>query len=169
MLGALRYRLTRGSRADGAVLFWLALSAEPREVSCSAARLIAWARATSVSAVDSGGESCENVVMADWACQQRDFVQAMGEEFGAAVSPPVPWEDASAHECCQAVWRALGPQVTPAILASIDAGELERLAEAFGGYFECERPSVAALERAVAGVLARWPAADSGTGMADGR
>jgi hypothetical protein len=96
--------------------------------------------------------------MAEQADWNSDFEQAMGEEFGVAVSPPVPFEDASAHECCEAVWRALGPEVTPAILASIGTAELERLASAFASYFECERPSHAALERAVTGVLARWPA-----------
>jgi hypothetical protein len=100
--------------------------------------------------------------MAEQADWHSDFGQAMGEEFGAAVSPPVPFEEASAHECCEAVWRALGPQVTPAVLASIGAVELDRLADAFAGYFECERPSIAALERAVTGVLARWPADGSG-------
>ena len=37
----------------------------------------------------------------DW---RPDFEQALGETFGDYVSPPVPFEDASPHECCEVVY-----------------------------------------------------------------
>ena len=40
----------------------------------------------------------------DW---RPDFEQALGETFGDYVSPPVPFEDASPHECCEVVWASL--------------------------------------------------------------
>lgn len=47
----------------------------------------------------------------DW---RPDFEQAVGETFGEFVSPPVPFEDASPHECCEVVWAVAGRRVTPA-------------------------------------------------------
>jgi hypothetical protein len=41
----------------------------------------------------------------DWGL---DFEQALGETFGDHVSPPVPFEDASPHECCEVVWTVAG-------------------------------------------------------------
>ncbi len=53
----------------------------------------------------------------DW---RPDFEQALGESFGEAVCPPVPFEDASPHECCEVVWAVAGADVTPTMLAELD-------------------------------------------------
>lgn len=87
-----------------------------------------------------------------------DFHSAMGEEFGNAVSPPVPYDEAAPNECCEAIALALGDEVTPDRLAALSAADLDRLAAAFAEWFECEAPSVAQMELAVARTLVRWPA-----------
>ncbi len=90
----------------------------------------------------------------DW---RPDFEQALGETFGDFVSPPVPFEDASPHECCEVVWLVAGRDVTPARLAALTQGEVVTLARKFGEYFESDAP----LGRADKGChwpdLARWP------------
>ncbi len=48
---------------------------------------------------------------------RSDFDQALGESFGDYVSPPIPFDDASPHECCEALWEVLGPDITPTQLA----------------------------------------------------
>ena len=73
--------------------------------------------------------------------RHADFLQAMGESFGNRVSPPVPWEAASPHECCEVVWRVVGYNVTPAMLASLDDATIAKLSEMFGRYFESDAPS----------------------------
>lgn len=86
-----------------------------------------------------------------------DFEQAMGEEFGGAVSPPVPFLEASPHECCEAIWLAFGRTVSPDDLASLSSAQLDRLAQCFADWFECDPPSVMQLAEAVARTLERWP------------
>lgn len=88
---------------------------------------------------------------------RAEFEQAMGESFGDYVCPPVPFEDASAHECCEAVWIALGRNATPTMLASLNTGQIEELREAFGTHFESEKPTAEQIKAAVAATLARWP------------
>jgi hypothetical protein len=90
----------------------------------------------------------------DW---RPDFEQALGETFGALVSPPVPFEDASAHECCEVVWLVAGREVTPARLAALTEPEILTLASKFGEYFESDAPSVQQIKDAIAQTLARWP------------
>ena len=87
-----------------------------------------------------------------------DFEQALGETFGALVSPPVPFEDASPHECCEVVWLVAGRDVTPARLAALTQPEVVTLARKFGEYFESDAPSVQQIKDAIAQTLARWPA-----------
>ena len=65
----------------------------------------------------------------DW---RPDFEQAMGETFGGFVSPPVPFEDASPHECCEVVWQVVGNDVTPDLLAALDDAKVAELAKSFG-------------------------------------
>ncbi len=86
-----------------------------------------------------------------------DFETAMGEEFGDLVCPPVPTSEASPHECCEAVWLAVGRNVTPTSLANLSELQLHQLAKAFSNYFECAPPAVVRLAEAVARTLARWP------------
>ncbi|MFC3686954.1 hypothetical protein [Aquipuribacter hungaricus] len=94
-----------------------------------------------------------------WSEQDRaDFAIAMGESFAAAVCPPVPVADASPQECCEAVRLALGVQVTPVVLAAVDATRLDSIAAAFGQWFETDPPSRSQVEAGVAATLARWPA-----------
>ncbi len=89
---------------------------------------------------------------------RADFECAMGEEFGNSVSPPVPFLDASPHECCEAVWQALGDDVTPVVLANLNESEIQKIALAFGNWFECEAPLAIQIAEAIARILSRWPA-----------
>ncbi len=91
-----------------------------------------------------------------------DFEQALGETFGEWVCPPVSFEDASSHECCEAVWLVLGRNVTPDKLASLTDDEVVGLSEAFGRYFETGAPSVEQIRAAIAGTLCRWPVGSFG-------
>ena len=86
-----------------------------------------------------------------------DFITAMGESFGDHVCPPVPVDDASPHECCEAVWSLLGTDVTPEMLASLDDSRLDALGIAFGRYFEVAAPTRTQIRAAVAATLFRWP------------
>lgn len=88
---------------------------------------------------------------------RADFGQAMGESFGDCVSPPVPYEDASAHECCEVIWSVAGYDVTPAALASLSEVQIAVLARRFGSYFGSESPTVEQIRNAIARTLARWP------------
>jgi hypothetical protein len=88
---------------------------------------------------------------------RADFLSAMGEEFGALVSPPVPFLEASHQQCCEAIWLALGEGVTPSVLAVLTQPQLEQLAVAFGRWFECSPPPVMQITEAVARTLHRWP------------
>jgi hypothetical protein len=89
----------------------------------------------------------------DW---RPEFEQAVGEEFSEAVSPPVPFEDASPHECCEVVWAAFGRDVNPSRLAAVSPAEEKALARRFGTYFECDPPAVEQVRLAIAQTLARW-------------
>jgi hypothetical protein len=95
----------------------------------------------------------------DW---RPDFEQALGETFGDYVSPPVPFEDASPHECCEVVWAVVGRNVTPARLAALDDNQVSNLARKFGEYFECDAPTVEQIREAIAKTLARWPVGSLG-------
>ena len=91
-----------------------------------------------------------------------DFIQAMGETFGNHVSPPVSFEDASPHECCEVVWSVLGFDVTPSRLAALTQDDVAALAQRFGEYFEVESPTIDQIRVAVSRTLARWPAGPVG-------
>jgi hypothetical protein len=88
---------------------------------------------------------------------QTDFWTAMGESFGQRISPPVPFEEASAQACCEVLQNILGKNLTPSDLASLMESELQVLADEFADRFEVDAPSIAQLEQAVADTLARWP------------
>ncbi|MGO1079130.1 hypothetical protein [Inquilinus sp. CA228] len=88
---------------------------------------------------------------------RADFETAMGEAFADAVCPPVPFELASAHECCEVLWEVVGPDVTPAALSALPGAKLQELAAAFGRYFECPPPSIDQIGNAISRTLARWP------------
>jgi hypothetical protein len=95
----------------------------------------------------------------DW---RPEFEQALGETFGHFVSPPVPFEDASPHECCEVVWKIAGTGVTPKRLANLTEQEIEQLSRRFGAYFGCEAPTVGQIKDAIAHTLARWPVGSLG-------
>jgi hypothetical protein len=95
----------------------------------------------------------------DW---RPDFEQALGETFSAFVSPPLPFEDATPHECCEVVWLVAGRDVTPARLAALTQPEVVTLARKFGEYFESDAPSVQQIKDAIAETLARWPVGSLG-------
>ena len=81
----------------------------------------------------------------------------MGESFGEFVSPPVPFDVASPHECCEVVWSVAGYEVNPAQLAALNEAQLVTLAKKFGEYFESDAPTVEQVKDAIADTLARWP------------
>jgi len=89
--------------------------------------------------------------------ENPDFIQAVGEELSDAVCPPVPFEDASAHECYEALSKALGNEITPVLLKSLSSAQLESVGCALSEYFECGAISVDKVKHAIAGILARWP------------
>ena len=91
-----------------------------------------------------------------------DFEQAMSKPFGEFVSPPVPFEDASPHECCEVVRSVAGHDVTPASLAALNKAQLDTLAWKFGQRFGCDPPTVEQVKDAVAHTLARWPVGSLG-------
>ena len=95
----------------------------------------------------------------DW---RPDFEQALGETFGEFVSPPVPFEDASPHECCEVVWHVVGEDVTPATLAALGDAKIAELAKSFGEDFECDPPTVEQIRDAISHTLARWPVGSLG-------
>ncbi len=90
----------------------------------------------------------------DW---RPDFETALGESFGDFVSPPVPFENASPHECCELVWSVAGRHVTPACLASLSEVQVAAMAREFGTYFDSDSPTVEQVKGAIAQTLARWP------------
>ena len=94
--------------------------------------------------------------------EHAGFLTAMGESFAEAVCPPVPWDEASPHECCQAIWSVLSRRVTPDSLGSLNDDNIGALAEAFAKHFESAPPSRAQVRRAVAATLARWPVGSLG-------
>lgn len=91
-----------------------------------------------------------------------DFEQALGEAFGEHISPPIPFTDASPHECCEVVWRVVGRDVTPASLASLSEIRIVELATAFGLYFDAQAPSTEQVKHAIAATLSRWPVGSLG-------
>lgn len=94
--------------------------------------------------------------------KRADFITAMGESFNGAICPPISDEDASPHECYNAVWSVLGHDVTPTLLTALSASQLSALAAGIGSYFESEQPTVEQVKDAIARTLARWPAGSLG-------
>jgi hypothetical protein len=95
----------------------------------------------------------------DW---RPDFEQAMGETFGDFVSPPIPFEDVSPHECCEVVWEVAGNNVTPTGLAALTEAQVDELSRKFGAHFSCEPPTIEQIKDAIAHTLARWPVGSLG-------
>ena len=93
---------------------------------------------------------------------EHEFLTAMGESFGESISPPVPFDSASAHECYNAVWSVLGENVTPTTLARLSDSQVSALADGIGTYFESDPPSVEQIKRAIARTLHRWPVGSLG-------
>ena len=98
----------------------------------------------------------------DW---QIDFEQALGETFCDFVCPPVPFEDASPHECCEVIWDAIASErqaLTPSVLVCLEDRQISNLAQSFGEYFECDAPTEAKIKAAIAHLLVRWPVGSLG-------
>lgn len=91
-----------------------------------------------------------------------DFEQAMGESFSECLVPPIPFEEASAHECCEVIWAVLGYDVTPARLAALTEAQVGDLARKFSDCFGSELPTVSQIREAIARTLARWPVGSLG-------
>ena len=90
--------------------------------------------------------------------RRPDFELAMGQSFGECVT----FEDASPHECCEAIWVVLGRNVTPNDLAALSDERIVALAQSFGKWFDSEAPSVEQMKQAIASTLTRWPAGSLG-------
>jgi len=88
---------------------------------------------------------------------ESDFLIAMGEEFGLTICPPVDISEAAPNECCEAIFLALGDSITPELLATLEPTDYEKLASAFGSWFECEAPALGQIAKAVNSTLVRWP------------
>jgi hypothetical protein len=88
--------------------------------------------------------------------RRQDFEQALRETFAEHVSPPVPFEDATAQECCEVVCSVAGDDVTPARLAQLSEAQVAAIAQEFGEQFKCKAPSARKIKAAVAQTLARW-------------
>ena len=69
---------------------------------------------------------------------RMDFDSAMGQSFCDYVCPPIDIESANIHECCEAVWRLLGVDVTPEMLDGLSMQQIEALAKSFATYFETD-------------------------------
>jgi hypothetical protein len=95
----------------------------------------------------------------DW---RPDFEQAMGETFGWYVRPQVPFEEASPHNCCEAVWSVLGTEVTPRGLAVATDEQVAAIAQAFARLGEGGAPPAARIRQAIADTLALWPVGSLG-------
>jgi hypothetical protein len=96
-----------------------------------------------------------------------------GDSFGDYVSTPIPFDDASPHECCEGLWSVLGTKITPTQLAQLSPETIatmvydrpEVIAYQFGEYFACEAPTVEQITAAmvedrpevIAQTLVRWP------------
>jgi hypothetical protein len=91
-----------------------------------------------------------------------DFTSALGESFSYSICPPVPDDDASAQECCNAVWQVLGKAVTPTVLANLSTSQISELAAGIGAYFESETPTGEQIRDAIARTLVRWPVGSLG-------
>jgi hypothetical protein len=78
---------------------------------------------------------------------RMDFEQALGETVSEHVSPPVPFEDASPHECCEVVWEITGRDVTPGRLASLSESQVDALSRRFGETSNRSPPRPNASER----------------------
>ena len=90
--------------------------------------------------------------------KEDDFLMAMGESFSEALCPPVPFEEGSAHEFCNAVWSVLGRGVTAAGLTALNELQIGALAAGVGKYFGTEPPSREQIKDAIERTVARWPA-----------
>lgn len=87
-----------------------------------------------------------------------DFSQALGESFCEAICPPVPFEDASPHDCYEAVRSSLGATPSPLGLASLTDADVAMVAQKLGTYFESEAPTTNQVREAIRKTLVRWPA-----------
>ena len=87
---------------------------------------------------------------------------ALRFSFGESISPPVPFDSASAHECYNAVWSVLGEDVSPTTLAQLSDPQLSALADGMGTYFESDPPTVEQIKLAIDRTLHRWPVGSLG-------
>jgi hypothetical protein len=95
----------------------------------------------------------------DW---RPEFEQAMGETFAECLSPPIPFEEADVHDCCEVIWEVFGDNVTPAELSQATGAQLEALRQEFFRYFEREPITTEQITEAIERTLARWPVGSLG-------
>lgn len=88
---------------------------------------------------------------------RADFEQAVGESFADHLCPPLPFDDASAHECYEVIRETVGPEVNSRHLEKLNDAKIETLASSFGSYFECKPPKPHQIKKAIASLLFRWP------------
>ncbi|OCP01050.1 MULTISPECIES: hypothetical protein [unclassified Ensifer] len=80
-----------------------------------------------------------------------DFEQALGEEFGNGLCLPLPFEDASPHECYEVIACVLGDKIMPDRLSAVTDGQVALLAARFGEYSRPTRQRASTCERRSAG------------------
>lgn len=81
--------------------------------------------------------------------RHTEFETAMGETFGECVSPPIPFEEADIHECCEVMWSILGADITPTTLSLLTEDQMEGLRQEFGTYFASEAPTMEQIQKAI--------------------
>jgi hypothetical protein len=88
-----------------------------------------------------------------------DFVAALGEEFVAALCPPVPVTRIAPQDGYEVWLRAFGLEPSPQLLAALSVSDLARLRAEYVRYFECAELSIEQVQEAVSRILRRWPPA----------
>jgi hypothetical protein len=92
-----------------------------------------------------------------------DFLIAFGQEFSAALAPPVPKGMIVPQDAYEVWLKAFGADPSPEALAALTDAAVEQLRTACACYFECPALSQEQVRRAVSRTLARWPAESSGS------
>ncbi|MFI4862302.1 MAG: hypothetical protein ACIAXF_16680 [Phycisphaerales bacterium JB063] len=94
--------------------------------------------------------------------QFQDFMVALGKCFGQHICPPVDVEDATPHECGEAVGSCFGSDITPTMLSKLKILDMLDLADAITAHFECDKIDINQIDKAISELLKRWPVGSLG-------
>jgi hypothetical protein len=92
--------------------------------------------------------------------QHSDFLVALGESFCDCLSQVLGFDNTSPQDGYEVFIRALGPDLSPKLLASITEAQLGQLRASCESYFEYRGISTEQMREVVKRILARWPAHD---------